>query len=281
MVAKEMKRPALQPVPGLPGDGLGLDVQFYRAARGFTAVIAVGDRTRTMSDPGATCGALAGALAVSIALALDAGALPLPTPEAVAPAPPAKVASALPGAFSSPPLPPPEEEAPAPRKIRVSLAASPVVTVGLLEGFAAGVSTELELRVGRFTLAAGVLVLPGDSFSTSGGMAKLDLTTAMIRACGIVAGDDPMRLVLCAEPWAGALRASGAGFDRTGTVPWGAAASSALFQQRIGGPVWWGARAGLVIPLAKGVFTADNMGTAYPTAPVGGAWNAELRVSIW
>jgi hypothetical protein len=165
-----------------------------------------------------------------------------------------------------------------------------VITVGLLQGFAGGVTSEVEVRIRRFTLAMGVLALPGETvdYMGTGRQVKLELTAGLLRACGIVAGDEPMRFVLCAEPMGGSMRGIGSGFgpDLVSTKPWAAMASSALFQQRIWGPLSWGARAGLVIPLTKISFLVDNtnggtMGTAFTASPVGGAWDAELRVSIW
>lgn len=301
LVAQQMKRPALEPAFDLPpGDDRGLDVQIYRSGQGFTAVIQAAGKTRKLSDKGSTCEGLAGALAISIAVLLDTELPPDPDPSPPSPAPApalppgpppdargaaAKRASSPPASSSSGewPQPAPEDPGPPSRKVRVSLSAAPVITVGLLQGFAGGVASDVELRIGRFTVGAGVMVLPGVTYAWSSGQVKLDMTTGMIRACGIVAGDDPMRFVLCVEPMAGALHGSGQGFpvDRTTTLPWGAVSASALFQQKIYGALSWGARASLVVPLVKASFSVDNVGTAFSAAPIGGAWNAELRVSIW
>jgi hypothetical protein len=281
-----MKRPALEPVAEMPaGAPPGLDVQIYKSAEGFTAIIQAGGKTRQLSDKGSTCGGLAVALAVSIAVLLDSEPLP-PAPEPPQPAPsapPAVASSTLPLPPEATPLPPPvEDQPPTPRVVRVTLAASPVLTVGLLQGFAGGVSSELEVRVRRFTVSGGVLVLPGEVVDNAGRPYKLELTAGLVRACGIVAGDEPMRFVLCAEPMVGSLHGEGLGFpvNKVANLVWAAVGTSALFQQRIWGPLSWGARAGLVIPLTRNSFTVDS-GTVFTPAPVAGAWNAELRVSIW
>jgi hypothetical protein len=284
-VAEQMKRPALVPAVEVPaGAEPGLDVQIYKSDQGFTAVIQAGGRTRQLSDKGTTCGGLAVALAVSIAVLLDTEPLtPAPDPPSPSAVPPAG-SPALPLPPEATPLPPPVEDRPVvPRLVRVTLAASPVLTVGLLQGFAGGVSTELEVRVGRFTVSGGVLALPGESIILPGGQVKLELTAGLVRACGIVAGDEPMRLVLCAEPMGGSMHGEGQGYpaSRPSNLPWAAVATSALFQQRIWGPVAWGARAGLAIPLTKNSFAVENGPTVFTAAPVGGVWNAELRVSIW
>jgi len=181
-------------------------------------------------------------------------------------------------------LPPPADERDsAVRPIRVSLAASPVLTVGLLESFAGGFTSEVEVRVGRFSIAAGVMVLPGQSFTYLPGQVKLDLTAGLLHGCARVVGDDPLHLALCAGALGGALRGTGEGYgvDETTTLPWAAAETSAVFHQRIWGPLSWGARAALLIPLLKTSFMVQNGGTAFNAPPIGGAWSAELRVSIW
>jgi hypothetical protein len=286
LVADQMKHPALDAAFDMPpGSDAGLDVQIYRSGQGFTAVIQAGGKTRQLTDTGATCAGLAGALAVSIAVILDTEPPPPPPEPPAAPPPKARVSHT-----SSSPSPAPEPADPAlhepdaePPRVRISLAAAPVVTVGLLQGFAGGVTGEVELRFGRFTVAGGVLALPGQSYGYQGGQVSLDMTVGVLRGCGIVAGDEPLRFVLCLEPMAGAVRGNGTGFvtDKSTTLPWGALATSALFQQKIWGRLSWGARSELIIPLVKTSFVLDNVGTAFAAAPVGGAWNIELRVSIW
>ncbi len=297
LVADQMKRPALDAAFDMPpGGDHGLDVQIYRSDQGFTAVIQAGGKTRQLSDKGTTCGGLAGALAVSIAVLLDTEPLP-PAPEPAAPVeppgppgPPVFPAAPLaPASFQSLPpeplgLPAHEGDAdPLPSRYRLSVAAAPALTVGLLQGFAGGVTGEVELRIGRFTVAAGVLALPGQSFSYSGGQVNLDLTAGMIRACAILAGDEPLRFVLCLDPMAGTMRGGGQGFsvDQSATLPWVSVATSALFQQKIWGRLSWGARSELVVPLLKDSLMVNNVGTAFTAAPVGGVWDVELRVSIW
>jgi hypothetical protein len=81
-VAKQMKRPAVEPDAEIPRGGgssgaaspavvAGLDVQLYRSAEGYTAVIAAAGKTRTIADRGATCAGLGDALAITLAILLD------------------------------------------------------------------------------------------------------------------------------------------------------------------------------------------------------------------
>jgi hypothetical protein len=284
LVADQMKHPALDAAFDLPpGSDSGLDVQIYRSGQGFTAVIQAGGKTRQLTDNGANCAGLAGALAVSIAVILDTEPPPPPPEPPPATSPRARVSHPAPTP-EPPEVPLHDTDAePPPPRVRISLAAAPVLTVGILQGFAGGITSEVEARIGRFIVAGGVLALPGQSFAFQGGQVSLDMTAGILRGCGIVAGDEPLRFVLCLDPMAGTVRGNGTGFssNRSATLPWASLATSALFQQRIWGRLSWGARSELVIPLVKTSFLSDNGATAFAAAPVGGAWNIELRVSIW
>jgi hypothetical protein len=292
MVATQMKRPALEPVDDAPpGPERGLDIQIYRSDQGFTAVIQAGGKTRKLSDKGATCTSLAVALALSISVLLDMVVLPPepPPPPSPSPEPPSPSPSPSRRLLREPvPLP---DESPAPderssevRRFHVSLMAAPVVTLGFLQSWAGGVTSEVEFRINRFSVSGGVLVLPGQSFAPpmGGGQVNLELIAGMVRGCATAADKESLRLGVCIETYAGEMEGSGVGFatNQSSVLPWVAAGTSVLFEQRIWGPLSWGARAGLVFPLLKASFSADNM-TAFSPAPVAGTWDAELRVSIW
>jgi hypothetical protein len=218
LVADQMKRPALEPTAEvLASPRRGLDVQIYRSNQGLTAVILARGKTRQISDKGATCGGLAVALAVSIAVLLDSEPLP-PEPEptlllpVLTPPAPTFAASPLPDA-SSPPPAAVEDRNPEAIHVRVSLAAAPIITVGLLQSPAFGITSELEMRFGRFSLAGGFLVLPSQAFAFAPGQVALDLTAGLLRGCATVVGDGAaMRLSFCLEPFGGSMRGSGRGF---------------------------------------------------------------------
>jgi hypothetical protein len=318
-VERQMKRPALDPGAAAPPYGArGLDVQIYRSEAGYTAVIQAGGKTRQISDRGPTCAGLAAALAVSIAVMLDTDPLP-PEPEPPAPPPvpaiPGGGTAAIPGgdtpavpagetpavpAGETPAIPAGETALLGPalvgpalhaddpptvgRRFHVSLAVAPVITVGLLQGFAGGVMGEADFRFGRFYVGGGVLALPGQSFAFAPGQVHLDLSAGFVRGCGAILADgDALRLALCAAPYAGVVRGVGSGFvtNRSASLGWAAAGASLLFDQRIWGPIGWGARAELVIPLLKTSFLIENAGEAFTPAPVGGAFDVELRLTIW
>ena len=291
-VAAQMKRPALSPAAdtGSAADR-GLDVQIYKSEAGFTAVIQAGGKTRQLSDKGPSCGGLAAALAVSIAVMLDAEPLP-PVPEPPPPAPlpePVPVTRALPSPRPSRPL---DERPSDVRRFRVSVSVSPVLTDGVLRPFAGGVTADLDFRFGRFSVAGGVLALPGQTIDYSPGKVTLSLTSGVLRGCvaPVTLGgsvftheDESIRFALCVDALAGAISGRGVGYasDRSSTLPWAAAGASAVFTQRLTGPLSWGARAWLVIPLLRQSFLVDNLGAAFSPSPVGGALDVGLRVSIW
>jgi hypothetical protein len=300
-VAQQMKRPALDP----GASGRGLDVQIYRSEAGYTAVIQAGGKTRQLSDRGPTCEGLAAALAVSIAVMLDAEPLPPepepePSPAPPAPAPLGRPETLPPNPQPLPPAaggrgagtavaPPPDDcddrgTVSAGRRFHVSLAVGPVITAGVLHAFAGGVTAEAQIRFGRFSVGAGALALPGQTYAYMAGQVHLDLASGFVRGCGAILADgDALRLALCAAPYAGAVRGVGSGFlsNRSASQAWAAAGASLLFDQHIWGPIGWGARAELVIPLLKTSFSVENVGEAFTPAAVGGALDAELRLTIW
>jgi hypothetical protein len=283
LVAEQMQKPALQPaVEGAPDAARGLDVQIYRSEKGFTAVIQAKGKTRKISDKGATCSSLAAALAVSISILLDDDPVP-PAPEPPAP-PPAPTPPLSTMSWDTHPAEPPDEEPPPPpMRPRVVLAAAPMITVGLLQSWAGAVTSEIEVRLGRFSVSGGVLVLPGQTLTAgSGAQVSLDLMLGLIRGCATVADRETLRLALCVTPYAGAIHGETKGLpnNQSSTTPWIGAGTSFFFEQKIWGPLAWGARAELMIPLDKWQFNVDN-GTLFSPAPAGGAWDAELRVSIW
>ncbi len=277
-VAEELKRPALEALDAAPvGREAGLVIQIYQSSAGYTAVVQVGGKTRSLTDAGPTCGGLSAALAVSLAVLLDQEPPP-PEPE-----PPPKA-----------PEPTPKEEAPPPpvpieppsdvRAVRVSVAVAPALSTGLLEPLAGGLTGDLELRGHRFSLSFGALWLPGQSFEYQGGTARLSLAAGALRGCAAVLGDrDARSLGLCAGGLAGALQGSGSGYAKNAsvTLPWGAVTGGAFFEDHVAGPLSLAGRASTVVPVAKGSLLVGGVGTAFSSPPVGALFEAELRVTIW
>jgi hypothetical protein len=186
-------------------------------------------------------------------------------------------------------VPPADDRIAEGRRVHLWLTASPVVTVGVLTPFSAGITGELEVRVGRLSVSGGALALPSRTVSFPPGQVAISLTAGFLRGCGAIVSrggagvDETLRLSLCLEPIVGAIQGAGQGYkvDRAASLPWAAASASALFAQRIWGPLGWGARTALVIPLLKQPFFVDNLGTAFTPSSVGVALDIGLRVSIW
>jgi hypothetical protein len=260
-------------------------------------VVQSGGKTRTLSDKGSTCGGLAAALAVSIAVMLDTDPLP-PAPDPPSPPSPPPIAlEPSPAPVAPAPRPPrpsfEEDRFTEPRRFRVAIAAGPTLTDGLLRPLAAGIVGELELRFGRFSVGMGVLALPSQTISYAPGQVTLSLTTGVLHGCAApvsiggsqFAGgeDEAIRFALCIDGVGGSIRGAGQGYktDSTSSLPWASAGASALFVQRLWGPLSWGARAWLLFPLVKQSFVVDNGGTAFAPSSVGGALDLGLRVSIW
>ncbi len=139
-----MKRPALRPRKDPGGSGKerpSLDVQIYRSEAGYTAVVQTGEKTRQISDKGATCRGLADAMAITLAILLDTE-VPPPEPEPPPPAattPEPKPTEAKPASDEKPkpaPAPAPTALTPPftapPRAFRVVAGAGATVATGLL-----------------------------------------------------------------------------------------------------------------------------------------------------
>ena len=310
-MADQIRRPALRPVADLaPELGLGLEVQLARADGRYVAILEVNGKSRRLSDEGSTCEGLANALVISLAILLDSEPI-LPLPPLRATEPPSVLPRAsLPSAFARAELPnaavreadipsaelPPADE-PLPRHpgrhtfgighpFHLLATAGPVVTYGVLNGAAGGVTGEVERRVGDFSVSAGVFDLPGAPFSVSGGTVSLTLTAGFLRACGSLAGDgEALRFAVCFDPMVGLMRAeadaAAGSYSSSCTRAWAALAGGLLFHQHITGPLAWGARADFLVPAPPVQFYDQTSGHfIFSPSPVGGSGSIELRVSI-
>jgi hypothetical protein len=314
-VDRHMKRPALRPrtdatTPG--SDRPSLDVQIYRSEAGYTAVVQTGEKTRQITDKGATCRGLADAMAITLAILLDTE-VPPPPPEPAAPPEPPKAAVIAP---RLPPMPlvgaeptrAPEPAPPAPieaftappRTFRVVAGAGATAATGLLTRLALGSTGHIGLGIGRvFSVEAGFLVLPTQTVPYSGkvkGAAAtatptidLDLTSAIFRLCATarVLTEDT-RAGLCAGALIGTIRGEGHGFvtNTSATDPWIAGNLGAILEQTLFWRLSLVTRASVYVPVLRRSFTVDNVDAtsdpqAFSPASVGAGLDAELRLSIW
>ena len=312
-VDRHMKRPALRPRTdaATPGkDRPSLDVQIYRSEAGYTAVVQTGEKTRQISDKGATCRGLADALAITLAILLDTEVpppAPEPTPEPPPAAPIEPRGPATPLVETTPaPTPTPPEPAQIepfslpPRTFRVVAGAGATAATGLLTRLALGGTGHVGLGIGRvFSVEAGFLVLPTQTVPYAGkvkGAAAsatptidLQLTSALFRLCAtarLVTEDT--RAGLCAGALVGTIRGEGHGFvtNQSATDPWIAGNLGAIVEQQLFWRLSLVTRASVYIPILRRSFTVDDVDTAsdpqaFSPASVGAGLDAELRLSIW
>lgn len=310
-VDQHMKRPALRPRKdtGAPAkERPSVDVQIYRSEAGFTAVVQTGQKTRQISDKGATCRGLADAMAITLAILLDTE-VPPPPPEPEPPPPP-EPAPTRPEASPTTPvsapalaLPPPTLTPPftaPPRTFRVVAGAGATVATGLLAQLSLGGTGHVGLGIGRvFSVEAGFLVLPTQTIPYAGkviGAATnatptldIQLTSALARLCATAPViTDATRLGLCAGALVGSIRGAGRGFvvNQTTTSPWVAANLGAILEQTLFWRLSLVTRASVYLPILRRSFIVENIeagsdALAYSSPFVGAGLDAELRLSIW
>ena len=314
-VDRHMKRPAVRPRAdlGTPGkDRPSLDVQIYRSEAGYTAIVQTGEKTRQITDNGATCRGLADAMAITLAILLDTE-VPLPPPEPPAPPEPP------PNVPFTPRLPPmplvdakpttaPLPEAAAdvatftlpPRTFRIVAGAGATAATGLLTRLALGGTGHVGLGIGRvFSVEAGFLVLPTQTVPYAGKVkgasptatptVDLQLTSALFRLCATARlVSEETRAGLCAEALIGTIHGEGRGFivNQSATDPWIAANLGAILEQTLFWRLSLVTRASVYVPILRRSFTVDNVDAAsdpqaFSPAAVGAGLDAELRLSIW
>ncbi|MEP7122810.1 MAG: hypothetical protein ABJE95_17930 [Byssovorax sp.] len=314
-IDRHMKRTAVRPrtdAGTLGKDRPSLDVQIYRSEAGFTAIVQTGEKTRQITDNGATCRGLADALAITLAILLDTE-VPPPAPE---PTPPPELPPAVPSPSSAPATPPvdatptpapaPPEPAPIepfplpPRTFRVVAGGGATAATGLLTRLALGATGHVGLGIGRvFSVEAGFLVLPTQTVPYAGKVKgapasatptiDLQLTSALFRLCAtarLVSEDT--RAGLCAGALIGTIRGEGRGFvtNQSATDPWIAGNLGAIVEQTLFWRLSLVTRAQVYIPILRRSFTVDNVDAAsdpqaFSPASVGAGLDAELRLSIW
>ena len=310
-VDRHMKRPALRPRSdvGAPGkDRPSLDVQIYRSEAGYTAVVQTGEKTRQITDNGATCRGLADAMAITLAILLDTE-VPLPPPE---PAPPPAPPTTIPFTPRLPPMPlvddKPTPTEPAkvspfplpPRTFRIVAGAGATAATGLLTRLTLGGTGHVGLGIGRiFSVEAGFLVLPTQTVPYAGKVkgasptatptVDLELTSALFRLCATARlVSEETRAGLCAGALVGTIRGEGRGFvvNQTATDPWIAGNLGAIFEQTLFWRLSLVTRASVYVPILRRSFIVDNVDAAsdpqaFSPASVGAGLDAELRLSIW
>lgn len=314
-VERHMKRPALRPRMDASSAGQSrpsLDVQIYRSESGYTAVVQTGEKTRQITDKGATCRGLADAMAITLAILLDTEVPPPPEPPPSEPTPPEPPAPA-PAAPTTPPVDAAAPGAPAPassasaqpfsgppRTFRVFAGFGATAATGLLTRLTLGGTGHVGLGIGRvLSLEAGFLVLPTQTVPYAGKVVgapagsaptiDLQLTSALFRLCATTRlVTEETRAGLCAGALVGTIHGAGHGFvtNLAATDPWIAGNLGAIVEQTLFWRLSLVTRAMVYVPILRRSFTVSNVDAtsdpvAFSPASVGAGLDAELRLSIW
>jgi hypothetical protein len=240
--------------------GLCASVHLTGARRGVREL-------RDDTDP--TCHGLADALALTIALTLDA--LEPPGDSASVPKP-RSTAKPTPAAPNS----------------DAAWHASVEVGAGATLGLVGQPSPALFLDVGAVSPGASTLSLgylaPWPQHNEFGrGTVRIQLHAVTMRACVPVLRSEPtVRLMLCAVPEAGVVRAAAAGYDNvwTSSRPWYALGAEGALVGALAGPLQWSIRASTHILLRDESFSVENLGVAYEPQRLAASLLGGFRVSI-
>lgn len=277
-VGRLMKRPALDPTPGLSPAG-GISVQFFGSPQGYTAVIQAGDRSREIADPWPTCAGLAEGLPITLAILLDSDEplVVVAAPAAAPTAPTAPIAPLL--------TPPPPAPRPADKTTGLSVQLGPAGTAGLLGPFVLGIQGDADLRFAKtFAVGAGAFWLAPQTISLPPGEVSVSLWSAFLRGCSLVAGSpDRTRLALCAHAALGVIQGTGSGYftNDTSTRPWIALGGAGLLEGTFSKRLGWAARLSFFIPAVQESFDVTTIGIAYEPSPVGVLFGIGGRATIW
>jgi hypothetical protein len=275
-VGRLMKRPALDPTPGLSPAG-GIAILIRGGPQGYTATIQAGDRSREIADPWPTCAGLAEGLPLTLAILLDSD-------EPLVSSPPAPTAPTAPTAPAPPPIP---VRPPAPREktTGLSIQLGGAGTTGLLGPFVFGIQGDADFRFAKtFAVGAGGFWLTPRTIALAPGEVSVSLWAAFARGCSYVAGSpDQTRLALCFHAAAGVIEGEGSGYfvNETSTRPWIALGGAGLVEGTLWKRLGWAARLSFFIPAVQESFEVTNVGTAFEPAQVGVLFGLGGRASIW
>jgi hypothetical protein len=250
-------------------------VSFERSGAGYRAEVVdeTAQRTRTLSDRGPGCAAIARAVAVVLATMWDSEQEeeaqppppPEPTPAPTLPAPP-------------PPEPPPQA-APAERSTwRWNVAAGGGAAVGIVRALAPVIVAAVGPQRDAWSFAAGVIGIPPQQLGLGPGSVTVDLLAASARGCFLTG--HAATLGLCVYVLGGAVRAGGSGYDTNAvsTRPWLAPGLEGFIDVALVAPLRVRAAVMGLVPLHAEAFTVGGAGVAYDTPPAGALFTLALEV---
>jgi hypothetical protein len=271
-VGRLMKRPALDPTPGVSPSG-AIVIHIRGGPQGYIATILTGDREREIADPWPTCAGLAEGLPLTLAILRDSDEPLVSSPPPPATPPPKD-------APLQPPAPRPEEKS---TGLSVQLGAAG--STGLLGPFVFGIQGDAHLRFAKtFSVGAGAFWLTPTTISFPPGEVSVSLWAGFVRGCSDVVGSPKTtRLSLCGHAALGVLEGQGSGYvtNETSTRPWIALGGAGLLEGTLWKRLGWAARLSFFIPAVKESFEVKTIGLAFEPAEIGVLLGIGGRVSIW
>jgi hypothetical protein len=266
-------------------------VTFGAEPSGFTASIerrgAVG--TRVLRAPGATCGALAEAVAVTLALLLDGEqsvAEPLDPSGAAARREPALALGAARTAATAPPATPATPITAAPRaqtarEPHATFALGAAAGFGLLRVASPALLADVGWLAGRFRVGAGALGFLPSTVALGPGRVRTTLASGTLRGCAAALELRTLRLELCSGAHVGAQRGRAGGYTRNeGRRHLWVALPLELALARFVGALGFECAAGALLPLRRHDFSVENVGSSYRSWPVAAVLSMRV-VAVW
>ncbi|MCU0655041.1 MAG: hypothetical protein MUF64_07060 [Polyangiaceae bacterium] len=257
---------ALQRPDGASRD-IRVDAQFFRQEGLLTATLRIsGDHTgsRTLSDPGPSCGPLADAVALTLAMLLDPSSSPLPPAPAPTPTPaPAPAPAPTPAPPAAPPGPPPA----------IELGAAALLTTGLTASPAAGLTAGAGLAGRSWRGGLRVAWLPARAFELAPGALDVSLLAGLARGCW-VRGLRSLELGACMQLGAGRYQAEARGYSRNldPGAAWVGGGASGLLGGAVQGPLRWEFELGWLASARRRAFRIEGVGLPFDPSPWGGLW---------
>ncbi len=265
--ADEMRGLALAAAPSASPPAHAYHVSFARSGASRVADI-VDDttaRARHLEDKGPGCGPLAQAVAQVLATMWS-------SERDEASPPPVPVVSSPPPMEVVPPAPPRSGH---PRWLA---GAGPALAVGLVRPAAPALSGRGGIELARASFGLGALWIPAQRIAVSPGAIDVGLLAGSAWGCAFLGSDT--HLGLCAEIFAGALRAEGTGYSTNAQHgrPWFAFAPELFVDHALLSWIRGRLSVGALVPLHAETFSVTGVGSAYATPAVGGLASLALEI---
>jgi len=253
------------------GGNIPYRVRFQRAPGAFSVLIESqrDPSTRTLSDAGEDCTALARATAVTLALLIDA------EPTVATPvAPPAVPASAAVAPASPPSLEPKH------RSLSYAFQLGPALLVGVAQPISPAAFASVELASTRLRAELGALWSPTQEQRFGPGRVSTSLLAGTLALCVSPLRVPIARLEICSGIFIGRLHGEARGYTRDDAVSrvW-AALPIGLALTGDSRPLGWQVGGSALLPLQPHDFRVEGLGVPYQSSSVAGLFyvRAALR----